>query len=461
MTPLVDDTVKRPMESPLHPAIHRAARLQVLFPETLSAYVDLDSNDLTLGRKGAGDGGRMLVLDDATVSRRHAQLSWNGQDHLLVDLESRNGSRVDGVRLTRESVRLEDGSVVRVGDVLLVYERGEAVEALDAPQVSHEAIFGRAARTVQLRALVAAAALDPAPVLLVGETGTGKEYIAREIHRLSARKGPLVAVNCAALSPQLVESQLFGHRRGAFTGADQDEPGLFRAADRGTILLDEVGELKLDLQAKLLRVLQEHEVLPVGATRPVPVHARVVAATLRDLRQLTDSGAFRLDLYARLAPWEIRVPPLSQRRADLLGWLKLLDHAWHERRGKSAPPPRLDANGLERLLLHRWPDNLRGIDRLVHHVCRQPSQRHYDLPSSWLDDAPPPSSTAASAAASAATPAAADELERQRRRARPTREELVEALERHNGSVRATAKFLGRERRLIYRWMELYDLREK
>jgi transcriptional regulator with GAF, ATPase, and Fis domain len=343
--------------------------------------------------------------------------------------------------------------VVRIGDVVMIYERGPAVDARDAGEVSVESIPGTSARAVQLRGAVAASAPDPSPVLLVGETGTGKEYIAREIHRLSGRRGRLVAVNCAALTPQLIESQLFGHERGAFTGAETAQEGLFRAAGGGTILLDEVGELPTELQAKLLRVLQEGEVLPIGATRPVAVDARVVAATLHDLHKLTDTGAFRLDLYARLSPWEIRVPPLAQRRADILGWIERLDRVWHERRGTSSAGVRIDANALERLLLYRWRDNLRGLDRLVHHVCSRAGA--YDLPASWLDE------ETVDSAASEPVSAVPRVAKKRRRRARPSKEELVQALARNDGSVRATAKDLGRERRLVYRWMDLYGLRKK
>ena len=212
-------------------------------------------------------------------------------------------------------------------------------------------------------------AADPSPVLLTGATGTGKEFIAREIHRLSGRSGKLVAVNCAVLNPQLVESQLFGHVRGAFTGAHTDQPGLFRSAEGGTLMLDEIGELPLDLQPKLLRVLQEKEVCPIGGTRNVAVDVRVIAATNRDLPALVESGGFRQDLHARLALWEIRVPSLQRRRADVLLWLERLLARWRAARELAAVPAlALDAQAAEALLLQTWPDNLRGMDRLVHAV---------------------------------------------------------------------------------------------
>ncbi|MCA9622846.1 MAG: sigma 54-interacting transcriptional regulator, partial [Myxococcales bacterium] len=296
-----------------------------------------------------------------------------------------------------------------------------------------------------------------ATVCIAGETGTGKELIASAVHNQSQRQDKMfVAQNCAALPENLLESELFGHRRGAFTSADSDKKGLFEIADGGTLFLDEMGEMPLTLQAKLLRVLQEGEVLPVGATKPVRVDARVIAATWRDLRALADAGGFRLDLYARMSPWEIRVPALRSRRADLLAWIERIHQHWRRERGLHPDVPRFEANAVERLLLFPWSDNLRGIDRLVH---QQSSDAVYDVPPDWA--AIPRGPAPALAAPTAAVVIEEGSSDRPKRRSRPSREELVQALAAHDGSVRATAKALGRERRLIYRWMELYGLRSK
>lgn len=447
MCPVADETAKAPMESPLRRAPDRAAQLHVVHPPALVATVRLGDGELVLGRQ-PGDGG--LLLAHATVSRRHARIRWTGAGHVVGDLGSQNGSRVMGAPVGETEVALAPTTVLRVGDVLIVYEQGAGVGAADAPEVSHDAIPGVSAAAVRLRARVAAAAMDPSPLLLVGETGTGKEFIAREIHRLSERAGPMLAVNCGALSAQLIESQLFGHVRGAFTGADHDHDGLFRGADEGTLLLDEVGELSPEMQTKLLRVLQEGEVLPVGRTHPVAVDTRVVAATLWDLQRLAQEGSFRDDLYARLSPWEIRVPSLQDRRADLLGWLARLDAAWLKRRDRPPEPLTMDANGAERLLLHDWTHNLRGLERLVHHV--RSTDGVFDLPYDW-DPLVPEVPEAAEV-----TPTTSSRT-RRARRPRPTKEELEAALARNDGSVRAVAKELERDRRMIYRWMETYGLR--
>jgi two-component system, NtrC family, response regulator GlrR len=457
----MDETVQRPME---RPAAERPppARLRFVFPRHITGVVRLGPEDVVIGRRpDAGERG--FKLEDPTVSRRHFVVRWNTElkRHTGADLGSRNGSRIDGRDCTEEDpVPLEDGDIVRVGDVLTVYECGDAVESEDADEISLDAVPGKAATTVQLRVQVATAARDPSPILMIGETGTGKEFIAREIHRLSGRKGPLVAVNCAALSPQLIESQLFGHVKGAFTGADRAHEGLFRAAEGGTIFLDEIGELPRELQPKLLRVLQEREVLPVGETRPMRVDVRVISATLRDLTEMIDDGGFRLDLYARLSPWEIRVPPLRERRADLVEWIDRLYEAWYRQReagGREPTPPVLEVNAVERLLLFDWPDNLRGLDRLVHRACSEGGVLDVKAPAAVVrsDRSGAAALRDSSSGEDRASPGAGP------RPPKPNREELVKVLETNGGSVRATAKHFGRDRRQIYRWMEQYGLRDK
>lgn len=420
----------RPADRP-----REAARLIAIYPPELRATIPLAGDHTLLGRT-ADEG--VVGLLHGTVSRRHLAVEWDAGAglHRARDLGSRNGSWVDGAD-ARGGLPLRDGSVVRAADVLLIYERALLDE--DAAEVCRDAVPGEAAAMGRLRARLARAARDAAPVLLIGETGTGKERIAAEIHRLSGRSGPYLTVNCAALSPQLIESQLFGHTRGAFTGAGEAQPGLFRSAAGGTVLLDEIGELPLDLQPKLLRTLQEGEVHPVGSPRPVRVDVRVVAATHRDLAAAADSGAFRRDLHARLALWEIAVPALRQRRADLLSWLQRL--------GGSVA---FDPDAAERLLLSAWPTNLRGLDRLLHDLgglgARARPVAVNDLPA-WLG-APPPQAGPASAPAPG-------------RPAAPTREEFIAAFERLSGSVHALARHFGRDRRQIYRWLEAHGLRER
>ncbi|MBI4703848.1 MAG: sigma 54-interacting transcriptional regulator [Deltaproteobacteria bacterium] len=432
------------------------ARLMIVYPPSLRSAVVLVAPRVVLGRRPELG---PCAIEHPTVSRRHFLLEWNAERRAFLgcDLGSSNGSHVDGEEAGEEPLPVVDGAVIRVGDVLLVYERSGGVAGDDPPEVSREAVPGEAAATRELRARLAEAGPDPSPVLIIGETGTGKEFLARELHRLSARAGPFLAVNCAALSPQLIESQLFGHARGAFTGAQSAQPGLFRAAEGGTLLLDEVGELPPDLQPKLLRAIEQGEVLGVGETRPVKANVRVLAATLREIGE---AAAFRPDLYARLSLWEIRVPALRQRRADVLLWVERLHRRWHDERFGSDSawcPPELDADAAERLLLCAWPDNLRGIDRLAHRIgARRPGdvigapelgawlERKGDARSEHAPASPAPGSPTSGRAAALA---------------RPTKDEIVAALQACGGSVRAAAKQLGRDRRQLYRWLEQYGLK--
>jgi len=220
---------------------------------------------------------------------------------------------------------------------------------------------------VEVFRLMESAAVSSIPVLIEGETGTGKELVARAIHRASPRAdAPFVAVNCAALPEALLESELFGHRRGAFTGATDDQPGLFRAANGGVIMLDEVGEMPLAMQAKLLRVVQENEVTPVGDTRPSKVDVRVVSATNRDLKAALAARAFRQDLYYRLAVFPIRLPPLRERLGDIpflaVRFLKLASERHHKSlRG-------FDPSAIDLLSSFNWPGNVRELQNEIERV---------------------------------------------------------------------------------------------
>jgi transcriptional regulator with GAF, ATPase, and Fis domain len=240
-------------------------------------------------------------------------------------------------------------------------------------------------------------------VLLHGETGTGKELIARAVHELSPRRaGPLVRVNCAALSPTLVESELFGHERGAFTGAQQRRVGRFELADGGTLLLDEVGEIPPEMQPKLLRVLQEQEFERVGGSQAVRVNVRIVSATNRDLAKAVDAGRFRADLFYRLAVFPIEVPPLRARPGDCAVLARAFVNAQAHRLGKALDG--LEPGALDRLLAHDWPGNVRELANVIERaaiVASRATITERDLPPLARADAPPASARPADGAAGA------------------------------------------------------------
>ena len=424
------------------------AHLRVVAPPELRARVEVTATPLTVGRQ---PGPGAFAISHPTVSRRHAEVAWDlAGAHQVRDLGSRHGTEVDGTALGAAARPLRDGDVVRLGDVFLVYELGGP----DAPDagVDRDAVPGDAPAMAALRAQVARVAPDTATVLITGDTGTGKEWLAREVHRLSGRRGPLVPVNCATLTAQLADSQLFGHVKGAFTGATSDHDGWFRHAHGGTLFLDEVGELPLELQAKLLRVVQDGAVHPVGGARPVAVDVRLIAATNRDLAAEVERGGFRRDLLARLARFELRLPPLTARRGDLLAWLERLWRAWFAARDRPAPALAWRPAAVAALLAAPWPDNLRGVDRLIHDLAlRRTTGAPIDVDQlpGWLTAAPAARVTAPQVVVTAPV----------ERPAVPTREQFVADWERLGRSVRALARHYGRDRRQIYRWLATHGVR--
>ncbi|MDX2010489.1 MAG: sigma 54-interacting transcriptional regulator [Myxococcaceae bacterium] len=306
---------------------------------------------------GTADG-NTLVLSDPTVSRFHLELSRRGPQVLVRDVGSTNGVSVNGITLRDGAV--PPGARLQLGTTTL--EVGEGRNG-SLPMLEQEALGSLKGRAPVMRTLLARverAAQADTGVLLVGESGTGKEVIARELHQRSARSGhPFVTVDCGSLAPGVVASELFGHERGAFTGADRRHLGAFERAHRGTLFLDEIGELPAPLQAMLLGALERRRFRRVGGSDELSVDVRVVAATHRDLKAEVNAGAFRLDLYYRLAVVRLEVPPLRQRLDDL----ELLVAHFLREAGAEASP--FSADDLTALRAHHWPGNVRELRNLV------------------------------------------------------------------------------------------------
>jgi formate hydrogenlyase transcriptional activator len=237
-----------------------------------------------------------------------------------------------------------------------------------ASEAWHDEIVGHSPALHSVLDTIRQVASSDTTVLLVGETGTGKELIARALHRLSPRGGrPFAAINCGAIAPGLIESELFGHERGAFTGAVERRVGRFESADRSTLFLDEVSELPLEGQVKLLRVLQEQEIERVGGNRPIRVDVRLVAATNRDLERDVEAGRLRTDLFYRLNVLPIRVPPLRERRSDIPHLARHFVAHFQRKLGK--PLTGIDAETMRRLQAHAWPGNVRELRNVIERAC--------------------------------------------------------------------------------------------
>ena len=383
-------------------------------------------------------------LDDRRLSRRHAQLVPRGDGWSIIDLKSRNGVRVNG-QAVDGSRTLELGDVIRLGDTLLVFA---PVGRL--PPSDPELVGQSGAMAVALRSLRSVAP-HPYSVLLLGETGTGKEVAARALHRLSERHGSFVATNCAAFAEGVLESELFGHVKGAFTDARQSRDGLFKAADWGTLFLDEIGDMPLPLQSRLLRALETGTVRPVGGARELSLHVRVVAATNRDLNALVRDGGFRADLYARLTQWTLTLPPLRERREDIP---LLIRHLLEPLNAAGRP---LSAELAEALLIHPWPLNVRGLKNVLSTAVVASADASRLLLSAEVQAA----LASYRGLIADPTPGAAEGAEApagESARQQPSIEALKAALRRNSGSVAAAARDFGASRQQVYRWLRSFEL---
>jgi transcriptional regulator with PAS, ATPase and Fis domain len=416
-----------------------------LAPPARHSLARVDAVTIGRGDEAGPQRGRRqleLRLADPRVSTAHARLTRDGADWTIADVGSRNGTIVNGQRVAEAP--LGDGDVVQVGRTLLYFRAKLATYSGEPADVDAAALTPPVPELATLIPQLARAfhrlgevARSPISVVLQGESGTGKEVTAQAIHRLSGCTGAFVAINCGALPATLVESELFGYRKGAFSGADEDRPGLIRSADRGTLFLDEIGDLRPTSQAALLRVLQEREVTPLGATRPIKVNLRLVAATHRDLGALVKKGEFRSDLLARISGMTLKLPPLRERREDL-GLLvrALLPRLAPERAGDIA----LGDAAARALFEHGWPLNVRELEKCLGAAVVLAGDGAIEpehLALAPVDDtAPPP----------------ADPGEGRQ-------EELLRLLREHRGNVSEVARLMGRSRMQVHRWIKQWDIK--
>ena len=380
-----------------------------------------------------GERALWLALPDRWASTAHAQLRRALGRWVLEDLKSKNGTLVNGAPIDR--VELSDGDLIEAGHSFFRFRAALPAEGPLAPDETAEPGFATvdpllAAVLGQARAIAA----SKVPVMLLGETGTGKEVLAAGLHKLSGRTGAFVALNCGALPVHLVESELFGYRKGAFSGATEDRKGLVRSAEGGTLFLDEIGDLPAAAQAAILRVLQESEVLPLGASQPVKVDFRLLVATHRELPALVAEQKFRADLLARLSGFVLRLPPLRERLEDLgLLAAALLRRAL----GAEADAVRFSVEAARALLQHRWPLNVRELEKCLSAAVVLAGDGPVEpahLPATVLEEEP------------------LDEADAGRR------EELIALLRQHRGNVTTVATAMGKARMQIQRWIKRYRI---
>jgi transcriptional regulator with GAF, ATPase, and Fis domain len=399
------------------------------------------------GQSGAtrkDDGVLSVALDDGYASTRHLLIRRAVDAFWVSDEGSTNGSSVDGRKLEQGEERRVQTALLEVGETFL-YLRSRVRGTHDSPSVAGEPMTFNPEFALALAAggRLARRSHD---VLITGETGVGKEVIARWLHRISGRRGEMVAINCAALPEHLLEAELFGHLKGAFSGAEAERTGLIRAAHEGTLLLDEVGDMPFTLQAKLLRALEDRRVRPLGGEREIPVDVLVIAATHQDLRARVAEGKFREDLLARLGLLPLPIPPLRERREDLGLLIRriLLELSGGLERIQFEP------DALRLLLLHPWPLNVRELRRVLLaavDLAREDEEESSVLIGPQHLRLSKADVAAVQAASMASAPAELSTEDKQ------LRDHLVELLETHAGNVAAVARELGKPRTQVQRLM--------
>ena len=435
-------------------------RLMIGTGQNVTTHMLPEEGTLTLGR--APDAS--IRVEDSSVSRLHARLHVSRVVR-VEDLGSANGTRVGGARLRpNQATPIPAGQVVEIGGSWMMIANAplsgsttRSEEPSPEPAAVTEAAGDQGDLLVldetmrNIDRLVQRAAVADISVLLLGETGVGKEVFARRIHQLSPRaQKPFVGLNCAALATTLLESELFGHEKGAFTGAGQAKPGLLETADGGTVLLDEVGEMPIAVQVKLLRVLEERQVLRIGGTRPRPIDVRVLSATNRNLEAEVAAGSFRRDLYFRLNSIAIEIPPLRKRQSEIEPLARRFARLAAQR--LKVPQSEIEREVFDRLRNYQWPGNVRQLRNVMERavVLADGGRITADLlpADTYVGPVPQAVSSEPTAPVARSADGGADE-ERQR---------ILAALERCAGNQTRAAELLGISRRTLVSRLGEYDL---
>jgi transcriptional regulator with PAS, ATPase and Fis domain len=420
----------------------RTAGLVTLYAppgERVPPAILLVADELVFGREPPPGG---VALPFGSVSRAHAKLTRRADGWTVDDLESRNGTFVNGSRVNQAA--LVHGDELRLGAIVFkLVDRGAErfLHSLPSPQASVATLVGGPSiAAIRAQILDVAKAGADLSVLVLGESGTGKEVVARALHDASGRAGAFVAINCAAVPAALLEAELFGAKRGAFTGLERDRLGLVRSAHGGTLFLDEIGDMPLEAQAKLLRVLDTRQVTPLGSHVPEDIDVRIVSATHRPIAQLVQEERFRADLFARISAHTIALPPLRERKEDIAPLV-------HSFLGQNT---RASSQFMIGLLRYDWPLNVRELAAAVRRAEALAHGGELDEPHL------PPVVLEALRAARAKDEGAPTKLGP--RTNAPPIAELRAVLQRCAGNVAAVARELGKDRAQIHRWLKLYGI---
>jgi two-component system, NtrC family, response regulator AtoC len=429
-----------------HPNRDALARRLIVISDGRAEVHTLGEGSVLIGRSTFSD----VMIDHPSISRRHALLRIEQKRATIEDLGSANGTRIGDTILTPgTAIEVHPGDPIDLGSITVVLSIGDgqpvANARIDRPISDVVMVDRRMKRICELVERIAPSNLS---VLLLGETGVGKEVLAKHIHDLSGRSGPFLELNCAAISETLLESELFGHEEGAFTGASRSKEGLLESADGGTVLVDEVGELPASMQVKLLRVLETKHVMRIGALRSKNIDIRFVAATNRDLEAEVKAHRFRADLYFRLAGITIHVPPLRDRGAEIEPLARSFLHTFCRNGGRMQPE--ISREALDKLTSYRWPGNVRELRNAIERAALLAHEeiRPEHLPLENMETTVP-RQRAASGRTIAPLRSEVAALER---------DAILDALDRCGGNQSEAAKLLGISRRTLGDRMDVFGL---
>lgn len=344
----------------------RKCQLVVIEGPSRGKKVTLNKNATTIGKRENND----IVLGDKTVSRNHLEIQYASDSFLLKDLSSTNGTYINGTKV--KEAYLVPGDIIKVGNTVMEFVAFDEKVAIEpsAKEVCG-GMVGKSRKMRQIFAILEKIAPSNASVIIEGETGTGKDLVAQAVHEHSTRKTkPYVVFDCTGVAPNLIESELFGHEKGAFTGAVRSRPGIFESANGGTVFLDEIGDLPIDLQPKLLRALESREVRRVGANATTKIDVRVLSATNRNLKKEVEAGRFREDLYYRMSVVKILLPPLRDRVEDIpLIVERLLSTSKFNKTATAIKVTRVEDEALKLLQRYPWPGNVRELANVIERAC--------------------------------------------------------------------------------------------